>query len=100
MVLLSKSLKRTNASSSTASDLSERARAALNADDDTAVSVTEHACADPECCGARTIVMIMRPRRRTEAVKIDKPIEQVTPADLSDALAPFVAGASAAKSEG
>jgi hypothetical protein len=31
----------------------------------------------------------MRPNQPTEAVKVDKPIESVTQADLSDALAPL-----------
>jgi hypothetical protein len=33
----------------------------------------------------------MHPRRTTEAVEIDKPLEQITQSDLTDALAPFVA---------
>jgi hypothetical protein len=73
--------------------LMAHARTVIGADDDTAVSVSEHDCGEPGCCGARTIVLVMRPRRPTEAVRIDKPLEQVTPTDLSDALAPLVARA-------
>jgi hypothetical protein len=71
--------------------LKEHARTALNADDETIVTVSERDCGDPLCGGARTIVLIMHPRRPTEAVKIDKPLEQITQADLCNALAPLAA---------
>jgi hypothetical protein len=71
--------------------LKEHARTVINADDETVVSVSERDCGDPGCGGARTIVLIMHPRRPTEAVKIDKPLEQITQTELSDALAPLAA---------
>ena len=71
--------------------LKEHARTAINADDETIVTISERDCGGPGCGGARTIVLIMQPRRPTEAVGIDKPIEQITQTDLSDALAPLVA---------
>jgi hypothetical protein len=70
-------------------ELMAKARAILRPDDDTVVSVSEHDCRDSGCCGARTVVLVMRPDQPTEAVKIEKPIESVTQADLSDALAPL-----------
>ena len=73
------------------------ARTVIGADDDTAVSLNAHDCGDPACRSA-TIVLVMRPKRRTEGVKIDKPVEQVTEVDLSDALAPLAARAAASKS--
>jgi hypothetical protein len=69
--------------------LKEQARLAIGADDETVVSISERDCGDPGCGGARTIVFVMHPRRPTEAVRIGKPLEQVTQADLSDALAPL-----------
>ena len=66
-----------------------RARGILNVDEDAVVSVSEHDCGDPECRGARTVILIMRPDRPTEAIKINKPLEAVTAVDLSDALAPL-----------
>jgi hypothetical protein len=69
--------------------LKAHARTAINADDETIVTISERDCGD--CGGARTIVLIMHPRRPTEAVRIDKPLEQITQADLSDALAPLAA---------
>jgi hypothetical protein len=71
-------------------DLMIRARAILGVDDDAVVSVSEHDCGDPECRGVRTVILIMRPDRPTEAIKINKPLEALTAADLSDALAPLV----------
>jgi hypothetical protein len=70
-------------------DLMMKARAILRTDDETVVSVSEHDCGDPGCGRARTVVLIMRPDQPTKAVKIDKPIDGVTQADLSDALAPL-----------
>ena len=70
-------------------ELKEHARRVINADDETVVSVSERDCGDPGCGGVRTIVLIMHPTRPTEAVKIDKPFEQITQADLCDALAPL-----------
>src|SRR5437763_17105582 len=69
--------------------LKEQARTAINADDETIVTISERDCGDPDCGGVRTIVLIMHPTRRTEAVTIDKPFEQITHADLCEALAPF-----------
>jgi hypothetical protein len=68
-----------------------KARRAINADAETVVSVSERDCGDPGCGGARTIVLIMHPRWPTEAIKIEKPLEQITQTDLSDALAPLAA---------
>src|SRR5258708_35378113 len=70
--------------------LKEQDRTAINADDETIVTISERDCGDPSCGGARTIVLIMHPRRPTEAVGIGKPLEQITQTDLSDALRPFV----------
>ena len=69
-------------------ELMIQARTILGVEDDAVVSVSEHACGDPGCGGARTVILVMRPDRPTEAIKIDKPLDTVTPADLSDALAP------------
>src|SRR5712664_2607697 len=71
-------------------ELKEYARTAINADDETVVSISERDCGDPGCGGVRTIVLILHPRR---AVKIDKPLEQITQTDLFDALAPLAARA-------
>jgi hypothetical protein len=71
--------------------LKEHARTATNADDETIVTISERDYGDPGCGGGRTIVLIMHPRRPTEAFGIDKPIEQITQTDLSDALAPLAA---------
>ncbi|CAN7511344.1 hypothetical protein LJR220_004624 [Bradyrhizobium sp. LjRoot220] len=68
-------------------ELKAHARAAIDADDETLVTISEADCGDSICGGARTIVLIMHPRRPAEAVTIDKPLEQITRTDLSDALA-------------
>jgi hypothetical protein len=87
--------KTSNRRSDAALQLKGHARKVINAHDETVVSVSvserERDCGDPGCGGARTIVLIMHPRRPTEAVKIDKPPEQITRTELSDALAPLAA---------
>ena len=70
--------------------MKEHARTAINADDETIITISERDCGDPGCGGVRTIILIMHPTRPTEAIKIDKPFEQITQADLCDALAPLV----------
>ncbi|MEH2480520.1 hypothetical protein V1282_003877 [Nitrobacteraceae bacterium AZCC 2146] len=87
------SRKTPNWRSAAALGLKVQVRSVINADDDTVVSVSERDCGDPGCGGALTIVLVMHPRRPTEAFKIDKPLEQVTQSDLTDALAPLVAQA-------
>ena len=72
-------------------ELKKHARTAINADDETIVCISERDCGDPGCGGARTIVLIMHPTRPAEAVGIDKPLDQITRADLSNALAPLAA---------
>ena len=83
--------KSSNRRRDAALELKLHALTVINADDDTVVSISERYCGDPGCGGTRTIVLVMHPRRPTEAVKIDKPLEQVTQSDLADALAPLVA---------
>jgi hypothetical protein len=83
--------KTPNRQSNVALELKAHARAVLNADDDTVVSVSERDCRELGCGGAETIVLVLHPRRPTKAVKIDKPLEQISLWDLSDALAPLVA---------
>ena len=83
--------KSSNRRRDAALELKLHALTVINADDDTAVSVSERDCGDPGCGGAQTVVLVMHPRRPTEAVKINKPLEQVTQSDISDALAPLVA---------
>lgn len=72
-----------------ARDLAAKARTLLGVGEETTVSITEIACGDPACGGAETVVLVMRPGRRTEAAKLLKPLAAVTDADLADALAPL-----------
>jgi hypothetical protein len=83
--------KTLNRPTNAALELKAHARTVLNADDETVVSVSERDCRDPGCRGAETIVLVLHPRRAAKAVKIEKPLEQISLSDLSDALAPLVA---------
>jgi len=62
-------------------------RGALSLADDDAVTVSEIDCGDPACGGAETVVLIMRPGRKTEAVKFMKPMAAVSEQDVRDKFA-------------
>jgi hypothetical protein len=80
-------------------ELTLLARAILDANDDTVVSIGEHDCGEPECCGTRTVVLVLRAGYPTKAVQIEKPIKSVTHGDLSEALAPLAALACAPRAQ-
>lgn len=63
------------------------ARAVLGLGEDDAVTVSEIACGDPACGGAETVVLVMRPGRKTEAFKLMMPMANATEADVRAALA-------------
>lgn len=67
--------------------LTEEVRALLALTEDDGVTVSEIACSHPECGDAETVILIMRLGKRTEAVKVLKPMASVTTEDLRQALA-------------
>jgi|GEM_PF-564434 len=44
---------------------------------DTVIRVNEINCTDPACPGQETVILIMEPGRRTRALKIQAPVEDV-----------------------
>ena len=64
----------------------ELARSALQASPETAFAVNEIACNDPGCPGIETIILVMEPGRKTRALKVSKPLDEVTEQDIRDAL--------------
>lgn len=73
-----------------ARELAARARQILGVDEETTISISEIACGDPACGGAETVVLVMRPGRRTEAAKLMKPVSTVTESELAEALQPLL----------
>lgn len=63
------------------------ARAAAGLGADGVVKVNEIVCADPACPGMETILLLMPPGRPTRAVKITRPMAEVTEGDVVRALA-------------
>jgi len=63
-----------------------RAGAGLGAD--AVVKVNEIVCADPACPGLETVLLLMPKGAATRAVKIGKPMAEVTDDDVRRALAP------------
>ncbi len=62
------------------------ARGALQVPAGTAFAVNEIACNDPACPGIETVVLVMEPGRKTRALKVAKPLDEVTEQDIRDAL--------------
>jgi len=77
-------------------ELARRVRVLLDLSEEATVSVTEFACGDPACGGAETAIIVMRPRQRTEYVKLLQPVATVGDDDLKRALAALVDSASSA----
>ncbi|MFG1479400.1 hypothetical protein V5F53_12155 [Xanthobacter sp. V4C-4] len=69
--------------------LADRVRQALALGEEATVSVSEISCGDPACGGAETVVLVMRPGRRTEAAKVLMPMAQVSEEALLAALKPL-----------
>lgn len=61
-------------------------RASLALTEADGVSVSEIACAHPECGDAETVILVMRPGKKTEAVKIQKAMRLATDAEVDAAL--------------
>jgi hypothetical protein len=64
----------------------ELARSALRAAPETAFAVNEIACNDPGCPGIETVVLVMEPGRKTRALKVAKPLDEVTEQDILASL--------------
>ena len=64
----------------------DMARAALPVSPETAFAVNEIACNDPGCPGIETIILVMEPGRKTRALKVAKPLDEVMEQDIVAAL--------------
>ena len=64
-------------------DITERI---LGQDPPVSLTISEIDCGDPVCPGIETIILVMREGEATQAVKIRKPMVEVSEADLHDAL--------------
>lgn len=62
-------------------------RRALKCGEDVRFAVNEIACADPGCVGTETVVLVMAPGEKTRALKVLKPMDQVTELDVRLAVA-------------
>ncbi len=62
------------------------ARTILQAAPETAFAVNEIACNDPGCSGIETVILVMEPGRKTRALKVAKPLDEVMEQDILKAL--------------
>ncbi|MBM6594891.1 hypothetical protein [Microvirga pudoricolor] len=49
-------------------------------------AVNEIACTDPGCPGIETVILVMEPGRKTRAVKVQKPLDEVSEQDVREAF--------------
>jgi len=61
--------------------------AVLGLADEAVVKVNEINCMDPACPGQETVILIMAPGKRTRALKIRAPVENVDVAAITKAVA-------------
>ncbi|MBJ6126452.1 hypothetical protein [Microvirga splendida] len=64
----------------------ELARSVIAASPETAYAVNEIACNDPGCPGIETVILVMEPGRKTRALKVAKPLDEVMEQDILAAL--------------
>jgi hypothetical protein len=68
----------------------ERLRAwaqnALGNPEGLALTISEVECPDPACPGMETFILVMRAGEATQAVKVKKPLAEVSEADVQEAL--------------
>ncbi|MCA0406659.1 MAG: hypothetical protein LCH39_10975 [Proteobacteria bacterium] len=51
-----------------------------------ALTISEVECPDPACPGFETFILVMREGEATQAVKVKKPLAEVSEADVREAL--------------
>lgn len=61
-------------------------RELCNLGEETIVSITELTCRDEQCPGIETVIGIMRPGEKIEALRIHSPLAEVTKEDLAAAV--------------
>lgn len=62
------------------------ALAILATDPAPVLTISEIDCGDPACPGLETIILVMREGEATQAVKIRKPLNEITEPDLGEAM--------------
>jgi hypothetical protein len=62
--------------------LASLVRAVMHLPDDVLLTISEIDCGDPECGGAETVVLVMRPGLPTAAFKIRMPMLRVEEGDI------------------
>ena len=50
------------------------------------LTISEIECPDPACPGLETFILVMREGEATQAVKVRKPISEITEADVAEAV--------------
>ncbi len=72
------------------SEIAEALRGRLGLDGDAVIRVAEVGCPDRGCPDVETIALLKRPGRPSQAVKVTKSMQSLTPSDLDDLAAQLV----------
>jgi hypothetical protein len=64
----------------------EWTRNVLGGEPPVTLTISEIDCGDPACPGLETIILVMREGEATQAVKVRKPMQEITQADIEDAM--------------
>ncbi len=67
--------------------LKTRLRVLAGFSDEVSLAINEIVCADPACPGTETVILVMEPGRRTQALKVQAAMADITDAMLKEALA-------------
>lgn len=73
---------RSSKNADTRKELTWRARNAFSLGDNDVIVINELACSDPGCPDVETVILIMRECSPTRALKISKPMSDVSDEDL------------------
>ncbi|BCB17680.1 hypothetical protein [Bosea sp. ANAM02] len=66
--------------------LKAQVRELLGLPETAAVAVNEIICADPACPGSETVILVMKPGKKTRAYKLQMAMAEVTPEALAEVL--------------
>lgn len=62
------------------------ARTALQTTPEATLAVNEIACNDPGCPGIETVILVMEPGKKTQALKVQKTLDEITEQDIRNVL--------------
>ena len=78
--------KREAAGADAAAQVKRQVRDLLGLPESAVIAVNEILCADPDCPGTETVILVMKPGEKTRAFKVQMGLSELTPEALVQAL--------------